>query len=128
MTALVALHSAQLFAELGQKERQLGFLLRRLTDRELNGECTLNTNDAFCGDAGICLPYLGGQDQRGPYITWQCGQRCTPGAPNPGCRTGYVCDQFNTQAFGTCVPDCRGNTVNVCGSGTCNATTGICQY
>ncbi len=94
---------------------------------QCNGECTLNTNDEFCGDAGICLPYLGGQDQRGPYITWQCGQRCTPGAPNPGCRTGYVCDQFNTQTFGTCVPDCRGNPVNVCGTGTCAPATGLCQ-
>lgn len=92
---------------------------------QCSGECSLSPHDLFCGDGAVCLPYLGGRDGRGPYVVWECGQRCNPMAPN--CRSGYVCDQFNNEIYGTCTPDCRSNRADWCGPGTCNATTGLCN-
>lgn len=99
------------------------------TGGSCSGDCSMTLSDTWCGDAGICLPYVVAQDSRGSLVSWLCGQSCTPGgANNGGCRTNYVCEEFGQagSGFGSCTPDCRTAPTGFC-SNSCDTATGLCQ-
>ncbi len=90
------------------------------------GDCSLTLDDAWCGDGGVCLPFITLRDARGPLVQWSCGARCTPGASPSGCRTGYVCQAGGAGgASGFCTPDCRQAPASFCSS--CDTATGLCN-
>lgn len=96
------------------------------------GYCSANcgTDDAICGDAGICFSDF---PQTGFF---GCVQRCTAPFAGPGsCRNGYVCDGYflrgsdggiQPSADGFCSPscfvagaECRTDAGEYCDAGYC---------
>ncbi len=98
------------------------------------GDCTMTVSDDWCGDGGICLPYLSSQlvTKYGSIVLWQCLAGCDPTVATNNCRSGYICDPLDptdpTYKYGTCTPDCR-TTPKICGGNapTCDATNGRCK-
>jgi hypothetical protein len=102
------------------------------TDGQCSAECgavaALTIGDTWCGTNGSCNPYaynIG--DGLGPLVLWQCDQTCAfpDGGMASACRNGYVCDT-SANGYDNCVPNCN-NVPGFCGTGTCNATSGLCQ-